>query len=277
MQSFVRPQRLAALSRLLPSVSRWGRGFAIGLALAIAPMVVPMQGLAESAATAPAALKETLSQLDAAASKADKTGVMKFYGPTFRHSDGLDRKGLEAALSKLWERYPNLKYRTEIQDWKREGNAIVTETITYVTGSQKVGDRQYNLTSTLRSRQRIVNQQIVQQEVLSEQSKVTSGENPPSIRLVLPSTVKPGQRFNFDAIVEEPLEDDLLLGAAVEEAIKPEGFLTPTKIDLRPLNAGGIFKVGRAPNRGENRWISAVVVRDDGITVITQRLIVSDK
>jgi hypothetical protein len=249
---------------------------AFGASLAIATALLPQRGWANTSATAPKALKEALGQIDAAASKADVAGVMKYYGATFSHSDGLDRKSLEAALSRLWQRYPNLQYRTELKTWRAEGNALVAETITYVTGSQQVGDRQYTLTSTLESRQRFENQRIVRQDVLAEQSKVTSGSNPPTIRLVLPSRVAPGQQFNFDAIVQEPLEDNLLLGAAIEEPIKPEGFLTPAKVDLRPLNAGGIFKVGRAPQRGENRWLSAVIVRHDGITVMTQRLIVGN-
>ncbi len=249
---------------------------AFGIFLAIATALLPQRGWANPSATAPPALKETLGQIDAAASKADVAGVMKHYGAAFSHSDGLDRKSLEAALSRLWQRYPNLQYRTELKAWRAEGNALVAETITYVTGSQQVGDRQYTLTSTLESRQRFENQRIVRQDILAEQSKVTSGSNPPTIRLVLPARVAPGQQFNFDAIVQEPLEDNLLLGAAVEEPIKPDGFLTPAKVDLRPLNAGGIFKVGRAPQRGENRWLSAVIVRHDGITVMTQRLIVGN-
>ena len=279
MQKPLRPWFASAFSLPAHAQLRSAQRFAwlaFGASLAIATALLPQRGWANTSATAPKALKEALGQIDAAASKADVAGVMKYYGATFSHSDGLDRKSLEAALSRLWQRYPNLQYRTELKTWRAEGNALVAETITYVTGSQQVGDRQYTLTSTLESRQRFENQRIVRQDVLAEQSKVTSGSNPPTIRLVLPSRVAPGQQFNFDAIVQEPLEDNLLLGAAIEEPIKPEGFLTPAKVDLRPLNAGGIFKVGRAPQRGENRWLSAVIVRHDGITVMTQRLIVGN-
>lgn len=255
--------------------SRQMQLLAVGFAIAIATALLPSKSLADPPATAPAVLKETLTQIDAAASKHDVQEVLKYYATNFSHSDGLDRKGLEAALAKLWERYPDLQYRTELKAWKAEGTALVAETITYVTGAQTVGERQYKLSSNLESRQRFENQKIVRQEVLAEQSKVTSGINPPTIKLILPARVAPGQQFNFDAIVQEPLEDDLLLGAAIEEAIKPEGFLMPAKVDLRPLNAGGIYKVGRAPQLGESRWLSAVIVRHDGITVMTQRLVVS--
>jgi len=39
------------------------------------------------------------------------------------------------ALTQLWQRYPQLKYQTQLQSWKPE-NAIVAETVTSITGAQ---------------------------------------------------------------------------------------------------------------------------------------------
>jgi hypothetical protein len=135
--------------------------------------------------------------------------------------------------------------------------------------------RPFALTATLISRQRFENQKIVQQEILSERTQMTAGENPPTIDVNLPQQVGVGQSFDFDASVREPLGDRLLLGAALEEPISTTGYLNPTPVNLEPLSAGGIFKVGQAPITPESRWISAVIIRDDGITTVTQRLQVS--
>lgn len=221
---------------------------------------------------APDQLKTLLINLDAAANQQNAQSVVELYSPTFTHSDGLNRQTLQDSLAALWKRYPNLNYRTELKSWKRDGNAIVAETVTYITGTKKEGDREFKLNSQLEARQRIENQKIVSQEVLNERSQLTSGTNPPTLKISLPEQVRSGQEFNFDAIVQEPLGDDLLLGAALEETIKPEGFLNVTTANLEPLNSGGIFKVGRAPNNTEQHWLSAVVVRHDGITMVTQRL-----
>ncbi|MGA7936296.1 MAG: nuclear transport factor 2 family protein, partial [Kovacikia sp.] len=115
-------------------------------------------------------------------------------------------------------------------------------------------------------------QKIVQQEILAEKSQITSGKNPPTVLLNVPEQVKPGQQFNFDAIVQEPLGNDVLLGSALEEPVKPDGFINPTTADLEVLSAGGIYKVGRAPATPESRWLSAVLVRQDGMTLVTQRM-----
>lgn len=272
MQKFLFPQPLWIQNRSFHA-RHWKAGlFSLGLVASLLLGLRPHPVSAESPQTAPSQLRQALTQLDAAANSRSVSGVMQFYGSNFSHSDGLSRQTLESALTKLWEQYPNLQYRTELKSWRSEGNGLVAETVTYVTGSQKVGDQEFKLTSTIQSRQRFESQKITRQEVLAERSQITTGENPPTVNLRVPEQVAPGQEFSIDAVVQEPLGDDLLLGAALEEPIKPDALLNPSRINLRPLSAGGIFKVGRAPKQGDNRWISAVLVRHDGITVVTQRL-----
>lgn len=227
---------------------------------------------AEPPETAPAPLKETLAAIDKAASSHNVQAVLAFYTPNFTHSDGLTRQTLEQALTQLWKRYPNLDYRTELKAWKAEGSGFMVETVTHVTGAQKVGDRELKIDSTLQAQQQFENQKIVRQDILAERSQITSGTNPPNVKLTLPEQVNAGQEFSFDAVVQEPLGNDLLLGTALEEPVKADGFVSPTTVDLELLSAGGIFKVGRAPLTADNRWISAVLVRHDGMTMITQRL-----
>ena len=231
---------------------------------------------AETPQTAPPQLKNLLTQIDTAANKHDVKAVMQFYGANFSHSDGLTRQSMEKALTQLWQRYPQLKYQTQLQSWKTQGNALVAETVTNITGAQ-TGNNNLVLNATIKSRQRFENQKIVQQAILSERSQLSAGTKPPTVDLKLPQQVKVGQQYNFDAIVQEPLGDDYLLGAVLEEPIQADKSLKPTPIDLELLSSGGLFKVGRAPLRADNRWVSAVLIRGDGMTMITQRLQVVSK
>ncbi len=232
---------------------------------------------AESPASAPPQLKDTLTQIDAAANGRDVQGVMQFYDANFKHSDGLSRAAMEQALTQLWQRYPQLTYRTELKDWKAEGNGIVAETITNITGTQQRDGTVMKLESSLRSRQRFENQKIVQQEVLAERTQISSGANPPTVQVNLPEQVRVGQPYNFDVIVKEPLGDNLLLGTALEEQIKPELYTKPADLKLELLSAGGIFKLGKAPLKEDNRWVSAVLIREGGMIMVTQRLQVVDR
>jgi hypothetical protein len=229
--------------------------------------------LAASPDTAPPELNNALAQIDAAANRRDVQGVMQFYSPNFTNSDGLNRQNMEKALAQLWQRYTQLQYRTSLESWERDRTgAIVALTVTQITGTQAIDGRDWTFNSTIRARQRLESQKIVQQDILAERTQLTSGEKPPTVELKLPDRVRAGQEFTFDAIVREPLGDDVLVGSALQESISPQGYLNSTQVQLEPLAAGGLFKQGRAPNTAGRYWISAVLVRADGMTILTQRL-----
>ncbi|MEA5504196.1 nuclear transport factor 2 family protein [Halotia wernerae UHCC 0503] len=221
---------------------------------------------------APAELKNLLMRIDTAATQSNVKGVMQFYSPTFTSGDGLNRQTLEKSLVTLWKRYPQLRYSTQLQSWKSEGNAIIAETVTNITGLPSANSNNVALNSTIKSRQRITGAKIVRQDILSERTQLTSGKKPPQVDINLPQQVKVGQQYSFDAIVKEPLGDDFLLGTALEESVQASKYLNPTSVDLQLLTSGGLFKTGRAPSTPGSQWISAVILRGDGMTMVTQRL-----
>ncbi|MEH1932619.1 MAG: nuclear transport factor 2 family protein [Nostoc sp.] len=226
---------------------------------------------------APAELKNLLTQIDAAASRGDVKGVLQFYSPNFTHGDGLTRQTMERSLISLWQRYPKLQYTTKLLSSKPEGNGIIAETETQITGLPSGSANNLALNATITSRQRIAGGKIVRQDILSERTLLTSGSKPPQIEIKLPQQVQVGQKYNFDAIVKEPLGDDFLLGTALEEPIQPDKLLNPTPVDLELLTSGGLFKVGQAPSTPGSQWVSAVILRGNGMTMITQRLQVVNK
>ena len=81
-----------------------------------------------------------------------------------------------------------------------------------------------------------------------------------------------GEKYNFDVIVTEPLERNVLLGAALEERTGSDRYINPSTLELEPLSAGGIYKVVTAPLLPDNHWLSAIVVRSNGITLVTKRV-----
>ncbi|HEY9630909.1 MAG TPA: nuclear transport factor 2 family protein [Coleofasciculaceae cyanobacterium] len=286
--SVAQPQPTSSL--LQSSRWRWQRVASI-LPLLILGMTIGAGRVeAQSASPAPAELLQTLAQIDAAASQGKLPEVMAFYSPAFTNSDGMTYATLQDALKQLWQQHPNLTYTTQINTWRSEGNAIIAETTTTIATAPaptprpaarpaqppvqptESALRPLSLQATITARQRFENQTIVQQEILAEQSQLTSGEKPPTVTVYLPDQVKIGQSYDFDAVVAEPLGDRLLLGAALEEPIQASGYLNPTPVELELLSSGGLFKVGRAPRTAENRWVSAIIVRDDGITTVSQRL-----
>lgn len=257
-----------------PLGNRGGMGWgAVGLGVLLQGLlgsISPAQALPPS--TAPAGLSDRLTALDQAAAGENLPGVLQYYSPDFLHNDGLTRSDFEQALTAFWQRFDNLTYTTQLLSWDQVNGQIITETRTEIQGTERTNDRTFRLVSQLQQRQFWQNDQIVRTEVLEEQSQLQSGEAPPTLTVSLPATVQVNQTFNFDVIVEEPLDDDLLLGAVLDEPVTKAGFMDPTVMMVEPILAGGLFKVGRAPGVQDNRWISAMIVRKGGMTFVTQRL-----
>ncbi|ERN43119.1 hypothetical protein KR51_00000070 [Rubidibacter lacunae KORDI 51-2] len=227
---------------------------------------------AESPASAPDSLQQLLIDMERAASSQDLQSVMEHYSPDFTNSDGLDFTSLSLGLTQLWEEYDSIDYTIELQSWDRNGTDLIAETLTRVTGVRRVGARDIRLSAEIVSRQRLSGDRIVEQEILSERSQILTGANPPQVSVKLPDAVATGEMFDFDVVVDEPLGDDVLLGAVLEERVTNLTQLSDSALDIDVLPAGGIFQIGTAPDEPGDEWLSAVLIRSDGITVVTQRL-----
>ncbi|TYQ23680.1 MULTISPECIES: hypothetical protein [unclassified Pseudanabaena] len=244
----------------------------------IAPIANPVLA-AQSSKPAPPELSNIVFALDKAASSQDLEGVMKYYAPNFNHSDGLNRDRYKQVLGELWQRYKNIRYHTEISKWDKQGDLITAETVTMVQGGKGAENDNFKLDARLISTQTYKNingqLQVVSQQILSEQSSLSTGDAPPPVKLKVPELIGVGRQYVLDAIVTEPLGTSLLLGAAIEEPVEAKNYLNDNTINLRPLSAGGLFKIGQAPFSSGDRWISVVLVRESGITIASQRLRVS--
>jgi hypothetical protein len=235
--------------------------------------ITPMAAQAEPTATAPTDLMTTLADLEAAANRQDLPQVMAAYSESFASSTGFDYSTLQQTLSDLWQQYDNLTYDIELLSWESLGaGQYVVETATRIEGTLTRPERALALTTEIVSRQQIVNGQVISQDVLSESSQLSSGDNPPNVVIQLPETVASGETFAFDAIVMEPLEGRALMGVAVDEGVTAQDFLTPRPVPLDVLSAGGLYKLGTAPDAADQRWLSAVILREDGLVINTRRL-----
>ncbi len=232
----------------------------------------------------PEALVDLLNRQIEAANRRDLEGVMATYSLEFRHRDGLDREGVERAIQTLWDHHPDLIYSAQIESWRQVGPDIVAEVSGRMQGSQASvrGNFQVEASTLVRNRYRPDPSNpeqllLVEQEVLREESTLTSGSAPPTVTLSLPQVVKPGATYSLQAIVAEPLTRSLLLGAVTEQPINPAGYLEGTSFPLEPLQAGGIFRQADAPQEPGAEWISVMLVNQTGITLESRRLTISNR
>ena len=232
---------------------------------------------AETAETAPSELTEAIAEIETAVNDQDLDRLLEYYSDDFNNTDGLNIDSLAQGLQQVWGNYPQLTYQTELVSWSETEEGLMAETVTTIAGVNKNRGRTINLESKIESRQYFQDQKIVRQEILAEQSQITSGEKPPQVEIIAPQKVQTGAKYNFDLIVDRPLGDKVLLGAVQEEKTASNLYLNPTALELEPLPAGGIYKTATAPLLPDSNWISAILVRGDGITMVTHRVNIEGK
>ena len=117
---------------------------------------------------------------------------------------------------------------------------------------------------------------ITGQEVLTDQSVLTSARKPLPISLLIPDKVLTGSRYDVDVVVDQPLGKAMLAGGLI--AVTPQQVMAQQSPDvqLEPLGGGGLFKSVQAPFQpGIQTW-AALLVHPDGVITVSKRVQVVD-
>ena len=246
--------------------------FLLFLIVSFSLSVNKFNGVWAQSGNIPQEIIEIVPKLDAAFNNRDVDLIEKYVSSNFTNEDGLNYETFNESLKKLWSKYKDLQYTTTVESWREENNQLVAITVTNITGSYKINGQKFELNSEIKSEQFFADNQLIKQNILKERNEVTSGENPPTVTLNLPERVRPGQEFDLDVIIEEPVGSDLVLGAALEEEINYSLYIEPSSLELEALTAGGIFKRVTLPSNAQDHWYSLILIRNGGIRMITQRV-----
>lgn len=257
----------------------------------ILPTVTPAQdairlegGISRTVAPPPKALSLLLEAQVKAANQRDIDELMATYSPDFKHQDGLDREQTQSALESLWSEYSDLSYSGNIISWKTQGDEVVALVDAQIIGRQDPKQGGFKVDTHIQFLNRYQvdpddseKLSLLSQEVVQETTRLSSGSNPPTVTVKLPERVKVGSTYSLEAIVQEPLRGDVLLGAVIAEPVDAILYQEPSSFPLEALQAGGIFRKADAPSEPGVEWVSVMLVNQGGVTLESRRVTITDK
>lgn len=249
--------RLQQLGRFLP------RGVA-GLAALLA------SSLPVFAAALPSA-----TQLQALERALNGTGELR---GAIEDGPGLDVTLVELRRRSLLRQFPDARWQLSPGKPLRDGRSTVQ---LLVTGSRQDGPTRYRLDA---QQQLVLSSsggpggRINGQTVIREQTLLRSGEADLPVSLLIPDAVLTGQRYDVDAVFDEPLEGAIAAGGLVALTGQQVNALDSPDLQLGALGGGGLFKSVQAPfTPGSQTW-AILLVHPKGIVSATKRvLVVADK
>jgi hypothetical protein len=198
-----------------------------------------------------------------------------------------NQKGLEALLApeqrqelgprlrRFAQRFINARWRLNAGAPLADGSLPVAVS---VSGSTLSNGLQYSMQASQQLRLRVSDGLISGQELVQDQSVLTSAREPLPVTLVIPDAVLTGSRYDVDVVLDEPLGQALVAGGlAALTARQVREQQSPT-IQLEPMGGGGLFKSVQAPFQpGVQTW-AAMLVHPDGVITVTKRVrVVNDR
>ena len=224
--------------------------------------------LRAQAAAAPSTEQALVARLERALNAPNQEGLDALLAPE-------QRQQLGPRLRRFAQRFANARWRL------RSGAPLADGTVPVavaVNGSALNNGLQYSLQASQQLRLRLDGGLISGQELVQDQSVLTSAREPMPITLVIPDAVLTGSRYDVDVVLDEPLGQAMVAGGLVPLTQRQVREQQSPTIQLEPMGGGGLFKSVQAPFQpGVQTW-AAMLVHPDGVVTVTKRVrVVSDR
>ena len=219
-----------------------------------------------------AAAGPNAAQLKALETALNGTGELR---GVIEDGPGLDVTLVELRRRSLLRQFPDARWQLSPGKPLRDGRTTVQ---LQVTGSRQDGSNRYRLDAQQQLVLGSSGGRINSQTVIREQTLMRSGEADLPVSLLIPDAVLTGQRYDVDALFDEPLEGAIAAGGLVALTGQQVNALESPELQLGALGGGGLFKSVQAPfTPGSQTW-AILLVHPKGIVSATKRvLVVADK
>ena len=176
---------------------------------------------------------------------------------------------LTQRLERFLQDFPEVTWQVEPAEPTPDGRPTLSLRVRGAVESQGLT---YSLEASEQIAIRLQDGELVDQELLAQQSLLRSGERPLAVDVAIPDVVLTGSRYDIDLIVEEPLGEALVAAGLIDLSPQQVADQFRPNLPLAPMAGGGLFKTVQAPQRpGSQSW-ALMLVHPDGVVTATKRV-----
>jgi hypothetical protein len=232
-------------------------------------MLAPALGVSPALAASPTPTQ--LQALETALNSSDDAALAALLS----NGPGLNTEELKKRRQQLRGTFPDARWEVKSGPELQSGQSSVT---VKVSGTRRQGGSTYRLDAEQRLSLQTDGQRFNGQTIWREQSILRSGENAPTVSLLIPDAVLTGQRYDVAVIFDDPLDGALVAGGIRPISAEEVMAMESPRLDLSALGGGGLFKVVQAPQTpGAQTW-AVLLVHPKGVVSATKRVrVVSDQ
>ena len=141
-----------------------------------------------------------------------------------------------------------------------------------ISSLRNIGGQTYNLNSKQKVEIKTYNNKIKSFNIINEESILRSQNSPLIIKINSPERVKPGERYEVNLIIEEPLDNALVAAGMITLKNNKLTNLSENFFGIHAISSGGLFKFIQAPLKPGSQTISAIIAHPKGIYSITKKI-----
>ena len=187
--------------------------------------------------------------------------------------DTLASGDLQPVLAERYQRFlqdfPEVTWQVEPAALTPDGRPTLSLQVRGAAESQGLS---YSLEASEQIAIRLEGGELVEQELLAQQSLLRSGERPLAVDVAIPDVVLTGSRYDVDLIVEKPLGQALVAGGLVDLSDEQLSAQIRPNLPLAPQGGGGLFKSVQAPQQPGSQTWAVMLVHPDGVVTATKRV-----
>jgi hypothetical protein len=172
-------------------------------------------------------------------------------------------------LERFRQDFPEVTWQVEPAALTPDGRPTLSLQVRGAAESQGLS---YSLEASEQIAIRLEGGELVEQELLAQQSLLRSGERPLAVDVAIPDVVLTGSRYDVDLIVEKPLGQALVAGGLIDLTDEQLSAQKRPNLPLSPQAGGGLFKSVQAPQQPGSQTWAVMLVHPDGVVTATKRV-----